>query len=95
MSVPDLIPLDSPPQVPRAKVVPGTLTAPGKRRKFVAQQIDVLESAFDIDEYPTRERYEALALSLGVEVKKIQVCIRHEVVTHAPKIHENDSLFQV
>lgn len=79
-SVPDLLPLDSPPQVPRAKV-PENLT-PGKRRKFLAKQIEVLESAFDIDEYPSRQRYEGLAISLGVEVKKVQVFISSDVYMH-------------
>jgi len=47
------------------------------RKRFTAQQVEMLNSAFEVEESPDRENQQAMAASLGVQVKRIQVNKQH------------------
>jgi hypothetical protein len=64
----DFVPVDEALQVPSP---PATPSLPCKR--FTAQQVEVLKSAFAVDEFPDRQRQQALALWLAVAPKRVEV----------------------
>lgn len=66
------MPVDEALQVPTRPLLP-VVTPPRPRKRFTAQQVEVLIAAFAVDEFPDRQRQQALALWLAVPAKQVQV----------------------